>query len=177
MLRVGGEIDLATRPVLHAELTRALDGAPAHLVVDLAAVAFCCVRGFVPPETSVAATATGTGYALSGLRAHPRAARPAALGRRPPCSDTPQRPWRRPPCMRTKQEQADPPNVFESPTREPPAADDGGRMTHEEAVTILGSELAAEVELRLSEPLSQGQIDFVIGLLLEADSETGDEWP
>lgn len=72
VLAVAGEIDLLTYPVLHDALNTALFGTvdqpPCDLVVDLAAVTFCCIRGYVLlTETAHTAAATDTGYALSGL--------------------------------------------------------------------------------------------------------------
>lgn len=77
VLAVVGEIDMCTYPILHAALDTALFGTvdqpPRDLVIDLAAVTFCCIRGYVLlAETAHAAAATGTGYALSGLPRHLR---------------------------------------------------------------------------------------------------------
>lgn len=71
-LRVAGEIDRLTHPAVRAALDAALDGAvdqtSGHLVVDLSAVTFCCVRGFaLLADTARVAASNGTGYALSGL--------------------------------------------------------------------------------------------------------------
>ena len=70
VLRVVGEIDQLTYPVLHAALAAALFGAvdqPArHVVVDLAGVTFCDVRGLtLLADTAKTAIANETGYALS----------------------------------------------------------------------------------------------------------------
>lgn len=77
LLRVAGEIDPLTQPALHAALVAGLDGAldrtVRHLVIDLAGVTFCCVRGFAllaDTAAAAAATGTGTGYAISGMPAH-----------------------------------------------------------------------------------------------------------
>jgi len=68
VLRVHGEIDLRTRPTVQAALTAALSRRPHHLVVDVADVTFCCVRGFaLLADTGTTAAAHGTGYAICGL--------------------------------------------------------------------------------------------------------------
>lgn len=74
-LRVAGELDQLTCPALRAALDAALDGAldrtARHLVVDLAGVTFCCVRGFaLLADIGRSAVAAGTGYAISGLPLH-----------------------------------------------------------------------------------------------------------
>lgn len=73
VLHAVGEIDLFTLPVLQQALTAAIEKRPADLVVDLAAVGFCCVRGFavLASAAGTAQTKTNrTGYALSGLPPH-----------------------------------------------------------------------------------------------------------
>ncbi len=45
VLRVGGEVDLCTLPILQAALGAGLDRRPAHLLVDLAGVTFCSAQG------------------------------------------------------------------------------------------------------------------------------------
>lgn len=71
VLRVAGEIDLLTLPLLEHSLTAAVDQRPAHLVVDLAAVGFCCIRGFgLLATTAATAQSRGTRFALSGLPPH-----------------------------------------------------------------------------------------------------------
>ncbi len=71
VLRVTGEIDLFTLPVLQDALTAAVEKRPGDLVVDLAGVGFCCVRGFALLATAAATAQTNrTGYALSGLPPH-----------------------------------------------------------------------------------------------------------
>lgn len=68
MLRMTGEIDLLSRPVLEAALRDAIDRAPTDIVVDLSGVTFCCFHGYAAlADTGTAAAAAGTGYALSGL--------------------------------------------------------------------------------------------------------------
>lgn len=68
VMRVSGELDLCTRPLVAATLAEAGSRAPAHLVVDLAATTFCGVRGFA--LFAEIAGARGAGFALSGLSAH-----------------------------------------------------------------------------------------------------------
>ncbi len=71
VLHVAGEIDLLTLPLLQNALTAAVEQRPGDLVVDLAAVGFCCVRGFdVLAALAATAQANGTAYALSGLPPH-----------------------------------------------------------------------------------------------------------
>jgi anti-anti-sigma factor len=75
VLGVAGEIDLLTLPVLQhaldAVLNAAVDQQPGDLVVDLAGVGFCCVRGFaVLAAAATTAHTNGTGYALSGVHPH-----------------------------------------------------------------------------------------------------------
>ena len=71
VLRVAGEIDLLTVPGLEHALSAAIDQRPGDLVVDLAGVVFCCVRGFALLSTAAATAQTnGTGYALSGMPPH-----------------------------------------------------------------------------------------------------------
>lgn len=45
VVEVGGEVDLATAPRLHAYLARVVDGATGPLVLDLGAVTFMDARG------------------------------------------------------------------------------------------------------------------------------------
>jgi anti-anti-sigma factor len=71
VLRVAGEIDMLTIPVLQDALGAAVSRHPADLVVDLAGVDFCCVRGFaLLAAADRTAQTCGTGYALSGLTLH-----------------------------------------------------------------------------------------------------------
>lgn len=71
VLRISGEIDLLTIALVETALTAALDRAPRDLVVDLAGVSFCCVRGFALLADALStARADGVGYALSGLNTH-----------------------------------------------------------------------------------------------------------
>lgn len=70
VLRVGGEIDLVTLPLLEAALDANLDQQPDHLLVDLAQVRYCCVRGVALLVTTADyAVGQGVGYAVSGLPA------------------------------------------------------------------------------------------------------------
>lgn len=68
VLRVAGEIDLLALPVLRDALTAAVDQYPVDLVIDLAGVGFCCVRGFAL-LAAAARTAQSRGIccSLSGL--------------------------------------------------------------------------------------------------------------
>jgi anti-anti-sigma factor len=68
VLRVTGEIDVLTLPVVRDALRAAVARHPADLVVDLAGVDFCCVHGFA--LLAAAARTARTGYALSGLNPH-----------------------------------------------------------------------------------------------------------
>ncbi len=78
VLRVAGEIDMLTLPVLKDALGAAMARRPADLVVDLAGVGFCCVRGFALLAAAARNAQTcGTAYALSGLS--PRLNRVATL--------------------------------------------------------------------------------------------------
>ena len=67
VVRVGGEVDLASVQVLRAALSAALGRGPEHVVVDLAEVRFCSVAGLaVLVETGITAAGQGTGYAIGG---------------------------------------------------------------------------------------------------------------
>jgi hypothetical protein len=68
VLRVSGEVDLCTLPILHAALDGGLDQYPAHLVVDLARMTFCSVRGLdLLTQIGRIAAAAATGYAVAGV--------------------------------------------------------------------------------------------------------------
>lgn len=70
VLRIVGEIDLLSHPTLEAALTEQLHAKPRHLVVDIAGVTFCGVRGFtLLADTATAAAAGETRFAVSGLSA------------------------------------------------------------------------------------------------------------
>lgn len=72
VLRVAGEVDLGTLPILQAALDYALGARPTHLVVDLAAMTFCSVRGLALLTTAGRTAAEKTiGYAVSAMRPHP----------------------------------------------------------------------------------------------------------
>lgn len=78
VVRVAGEIDLLGLPTLRDALNVAAEGHPADLVVDLAGVVFCCVRGFaLLAEAARAAQSRNVGFAVSGLS--PRLNRVATL--------------------------------------------------------------------------------------------------
>lgn len=69
VLRLAGEIDLVGYPMLAEALAGSLRAAPRHLVVDLAAVTFCGVRGFcMLGDAAATAAVGGTAYAISGIR-------------------------------------------------------------------------------------------------------------
>lgn len=75
VLRVLGEIDLLTYPILHTALNVALSGAvdepTSCLVVDLTGVTFCSMHGFaLLAQMALVADANETGYALSGCSTH-----------------------------------------------------------------------------------------------------------
>lgn len=71
VLRVAGEIDMLTVPLVRTALRTAQEQAPGDLVVDLAGVTFCCVRGFaLLADAAHAALAAGTRLAVSGLNDH-----------------------------------------------------------------------------------------------------------
>lgn len=71
LLQITGEIDLLSEAALVAALHHSLQARPSHLVVDLAAITFCGVRGYAAlAATADAAGQHGIGYALSGLPPH-----------------------------------------------------------------------------------------------------------
>jgi anti-sigma B factor antagonist len=68
VLRVAGEVDLCTIPILAAALDASLDQRPAYLVVDLAQMTFCSMRGLdLLTQTGRITAATATGYAVTGV--------------------------------------------------------------------------------------------------------------
>lgn len=70
VLKIRGEIDLVTLPMLEAALNAHLDQEPAHLIVDLAGVTHCSVWGMALLVTTAGyAAGQGVGYAVSGLPA------------------------------------------------------------------------------------------------------------
>ena len=71
VVRVSGELDMLTRPIVAAMLAETVSRAPRHLVVDLAAMTFCCARGFaLLAETALAAATRDVTFTLCGLTAH-----------------------------------------------------------------------------------------------------------
>ena len=67
VLRVDGEVDLCTLPILRAGLDDSLDQHPGQLVIDLARMTFCSVRGLdLLTMTGRIAAGNPTGYAVSG---------------------------------------------------------------------------------------------------------------
>ena len=77
VLRLAGEIDMFTLPLIRDALSAARDHRPDHLVVDLSEITFCSIRGFV--ELAGDAFATTGGYTLTGIGPHME--RLAALAR------------------------------------------------------------------------------------------------
>ncbi|HSK58552.1 MAG TPA: STAS domain-containing protein [Actinomycetospora sp.] len=68
VLRVFGEIDLATHAAFDAGLDRVLGGEPDRIVVDCTAMAFCGARGLSALMATVAVCAErGTDVAVVGL--------------------------------------------------------------------------------------------------------------
>jgi len=66
VLRIGGEIDLSTADIMAAALADALQRRPDHLLVDLAELVFCGVRGLaLLVEAGNTASGQGTTYAVS----------------------------------------------------------------------------------------------------------------
>jgi anti-anti-sigma factor len=68
LLRFIGEIDVSAVPAVRDALAAARGAASYDVVVDLAALEFCCVRGFaLLGEAAEAAASAGTGFSVSGL--------------------------------------------------------------------------------------------------------------
>jgi hypothetical protein len=66
VLQVAGEVDLLTIAILQGALTSALARGPCHLLVDLAELTFCCVRGLsLLVEAGRTAAGHGTGYSVT----------------------------------------------------------------------------------------------------------------
>ena len=66
VLRVAGEVDLSTGAVLQAALADSLARGPCDLLVDLAAMAFCDVRGLrMIVQVGATAAERGVGYAVA----------------------------------------------------------------------------------------------------------------
>lgn len=71
VLRVAGEVDLSTLPVLQAALTNGLARRPGHLLVDLAELTFCSAWGLaLLVQAGSAAAGHGTGYTVSAVSRH-----------------------------------------------------------------------------------------------------------
>lgn len=71
VLRVAGEVDLCTLPNLQVALDSSLKRRPAHLVVDLAQVTFCSIRGLhLLTQTGHTAAEKTISYAVSGVSPH-----------------------------------------------------------------------------------------------------------
>lgn len=68
MLRVDGEVDLCTLPILQTAPDHSLNQHPAHLVVDLTRMAFCSARGLdLLTQSRHTAAEQAIGYAVSGM--------------------------------------------------------------------------------------------------------------
>jgi anti-sigma B factor antagonist len=66
VLRVAGEVDLLTIAVLQGALTSGLARGPCHLLVDLAELTFCSVRGLsLLVEAGRTAAGQGAGYSVT----------------------------------------------------------------------------------------------------------------
>jgi anti-anti-sigma factor len=66
VLRVAGEVDLLTIEVLQGALTSSLARGPCHLLVDLAELTFCSVRGMgLLVQAGRTAAGQGTGYSVT----------------------------------------------------------------------------------------------------------------
>jgi anti-anti-sigma factor len=66
VLRVAGEVDLLTIEVLRGALTSGLARGPCHLLVDLAELRFCSVRGVsLLVQAGHTAAGQGTGYSVT----------------------------------------------------------------------------------------------------------------
>jgi anti-anti-sigma factor len=66
VVRVAGEVDLFTGPVLRAALADSLARGPCDILVDLAAVTFCDVRGLTMlVQAGATAGQCGVGYAVT----------------------------------------------------------------------------------------------------------------
>jgi anti-anti-sigma factor len=71
LLRLAGDLDMLTLPLVCAALVTAVDTRPADLVVDLSEVRFCGVRGFALLAAAARMTAdSAIGYAVVGVGAH-----------------------------------------------------------------------------------------------------------
>jgi anti-sigma B factor antagonist len=73
VVRVVGEVDLFTGPVLQAALADSLARGPCDLLIDLAAVTFCDVRGMTMlVQAGATAAERGIGYAVAAAPRQPR---------------------------------------------------------------------------------------------------------
>lgn len=71
VLRVAGDVDLATLSVLEWALASSIARQPMHLVVDLAGLEFCSARGMsMLFRAGVTARERGFGYAISNVPPH-----------------------------------------------------------------------------------------------------------
>ena len=71
LLRLAGDLDMLTLPLVCAALVTAVETRPADLVVDLSEVRFCGVRGVALLAAAARMTAnSGIGYAVAGVGAH-----------------------------------------------------------------------------------------------------------
>jgi anti-anti-sigma factor len=71
VLQVAGEVDLLTIAILQGALTSALARGPCHLLVDLAELTFCSVRGLsLLVQAGRTATGQGTGYSVTAASRH-----------------------------------------------------------------------------------------------------------
>ncbi len=68
---VSGEVDVFTRPILTRALIRAVSRNARRIVVDMAAMGFCCARGYdLIAQTAHVARGRGIEFAGSGLSVH-----------------------------------------------------------------------------------------------------------
>ena len=71
VLRLAGEIDLATVTMISGAVTAVFDRHPHDLIMDMSEVEFCCVRGFaLLAATARTARTRHVGFAVSGLSVH-----------------------------------------------------------------------------------------------------------
>lgn len=71
VLQFSGEIDLATLPVVRDALAAVRNATSCAVVLDLAALEFCCGRGFgLLAEAADHAATAGVGFSVSGLHPH-----------------------------------------------------------------------------------------------------------
>lgn len=67
VLRVKGEVDLCSLPILQAALGECLEQHPAHLLVDLAGMTFCSAQGLDLIIQTGCTIADTTSFAVSGV--------------------------------------------------------------------------------------------------------------